>query len=102
MPAWYASEVLADSESLTAGEAVSSIVSKYRSPVVCVALEDLEGSADGTLTIKFEGAAGTYEADQRTLSETQSYTVDVLQCEAVSITSSNGVTYSAEVRANPE
>jgi nicotinamide mononucleotide (NMN) deamidase PncC len=27
MPAWYASEVLADSESLTAGEAVSSIVS---------------------------------------------------------------------------
>ncbi|WP_090615481.1 hypothetical protein [Natrinema salaciae] len=70
--------------------------------MVCVALEDLEGSADDTITIEFEGTAGTYEADNRTLSETQSYTVDIPQCESVSVTSSNGVTYSIEVRANPE
>lgn len=101
MPAWYASEVLADSESLTAGEGVSAIVSKFRSPVVCIALENLEGSADDTLTIEFEGAAGTYQADERTLAEAQSYTLDIPQCEAVSVTSSNGVMYSIEVRANP-
>lgn len=102
MPAWHATKVLADSASLTAGSAVSADVSKYRSPVVCVALEDLEGAADDTVTIEFDGTAGTYEADSRTLSATGSYTVEVPQCEAVSVTSSNGVTYSIEVRSNPD
>lgn len=101
MPAWYESDVIADSESLTAGTAVSASVSQYRSPTVCVALEDLEGSADDTVTVEFTGSAGTYVADERTLSGTDSFTVEVPQCESVSITSSNGVTYSAEVRSNP-
>lgn len=102
MPAWYESAVIADSESLTADTAVSASASQYRSPVVCVALEDLEGSADDTVTVEFDGAAGSYVADQRTLSSTDSFTVEVPQCESVSITSSNGVTYSAEVRSNPD
>ncbi|WP_135852614.1 hypothetical protein [Halorussus salinus] len=104
MPAWHAAAVLADSESLTAGEAVQFNFSSgggYHTPVVCVALEDLEGNADDTLTIEFDGAAATYEADVQTLSETTTYTVDLPQCEGVRATSSNGCTYSIEVRNNP-
>lgn len=102
MPAWYASATLADSTSLDAGTAVTADVSRYRSPVVCVSLENLEGNTDDDATIEFVGAVGTYEADSRTLSSTGSYTVDVPQCDEVRFTSSNGVTYSAEVRANPD
>jgi hypothetical protein len=101
VPPWHASSVLADSESLTAGEPVALDGVEYHTPVVCVALEDLEGNADDTLTVEFEGAAATYEADERTLSELQSYTVDLPQCEGVQVTSSNGCTYSLEVRNNP-
>lgn len=101
MPAWYDATVVADSTSLTAGTAETADVSLYHTPVVCVSLEDLEGNADDTVTIEFDGAAGAYEADERTLSETTSYTVDLPQCESVSVTSSNGATYSIEVRNNP-
>ncbi|QLG47898.1 hypothetical protein [Natrinema halophilum] len=101
MPAWHDSAVLADSESLTAGQAVELVGVEYHTPVVCVKLEDLEGNADDTVTIEFDGAAATYEADERTLSETTSYTVALPQCEGVSVTSSNGCTYSIEVRNNP-
>jgi hypothetical protein len=102
MAAWDAAKILADSESLTAGEPVTALIDDFRSPVVCIALESLEGGADDTVTVEFDGAAGTYEADQRTLSETQSFTVELPQCKGVSLTSSNGVTYSAEVRSNPK
>jgi hypothetical protein len=98
---WNASEVLADSASLDAGSSVSEDVSGLSDPVVLVALEDLEGSADDTATIRVVGAAGTYTVDERTLSETGSYTVDIPQVSDVEFESSNGVTYSAEVRANP-
>jgi len=101
MVAWNETVILANSESLAAATEVEELISGLRDPVVCVDLEDLEASADDTLTIEFEGAAGTYQADQRTLSEPQSYTIDIPQSEAVSVTSSNGVTYSIEVRANP-
>lgn len=101
MTAWNETVILANSESLAAATEVVELISGLRDPVVCVALENLEGSADDTLTIEFEGTAGTYQADERTLAETQSYTVDIPQCKAVSVTSSNGVTYSIEVRANP-
>lgn len=104
MPPWHASTVLADSESLTAGEAVQFDFGSnggYHTPVVCVALEDLEDNAEDTLTIEFDGAAATYEADEQTLSTTQSYTVALPQCEGVRTTSSNGCTYSIEVRNNP-
>jgi hypothetical protein len=102
---WYGSVTLADSESLTAGQPVEHTYStdgdRHHTPVVCIALEDLEGNGDDTVTVRFEGAAATYVADQRTLSEVGSYTVDIPQCEAVQVTSSNGVTYSIEVRNNP-
>ena len=101
MPAWNAAAVLANSENLTGGEAVSEIVSQYRAPVVCVALESLDGSSEDTVTVEFEGSSGTYKADERTLAEPGSFTVEVPQCETVSVTSSNGCTYSIEVRANP-
>lgn len=101
MTRWYDSTVLADSESLTAGEPVLVDGVGYHTPVVCVALEDLEGSADDTVTIEFDGAAATYEADERTLSDLTSYTVDLPQCDGVQVTSSNGCTYSIEVRNNP-
>jgi len=101
MPAWNDSVVLANSESLTAGTAKTVDNLEYHTPVVCVKLEDLEGNADDTVTIEFDGAAATYEADTRTISSTQSYTVDLPQCEGVSVTSSNGCTYSLEVRNNP-
>lgn len=102
MTAWNEAVVLANSESLAAGGETNALTDGLRDPVVCVALEDLEGSADDTLTIEFDGAVGTYEADERTLSETQSYTVGIPQCESVSVTSTNGVTYSIEVRSNPD
>lgn len=101
MPPWYEAHVLANSASLTAGAAETADASKFHTPVVCVKLEDLEGNADDTVTIEFVGAAGTYEADSRTLSSTGSYTVDLPQAKTVRLTSSNGVTYSAEVRNNP-
>lgn len=101
MTAWNDSTVLADSESLTGGTAVTATGLEYHTPVVCVALEDLEGNTDDTVTVEFDGAAATYEADSRTLSATGSYTVDLPQCEGVQVTSSNGVTYSIEVRNNP-
>lgn len=103
MPAYDDATVVADSTSLTAGSAVSAgaPVDGYHTPVVLVKLEDLEGNADDTLTIEAVGAAATYQIDQRTLSSAQSYTVDLPQCEDVQVTSSNGVTYSIEVRNNP-
>ncbi|MUV59982.1 hypothetical protein [Halobacterium sp. CBA1126] len=103
MPPWHASAVLADSKSLTAGEAVGWTFpgAGYHTPVVCINLEDLEGNTDDTLTVAFDGDAATYEEDSRTLSEVQSYTVDLPQCEGVQVTSSNGCTYSVEVRNNP-
>jgi len=103
MTSWDDETIIADSASLTAGQAASagSPVGDYHTPVVCVSLEDLEGNAEDTLTIEFDGAAATYLADERTLSSTQTYTVDVPQCEDVSVTSTNGVTYSIEVRNNP-
>lgn len=100
MPQWSAAKILADSESLAAGATVSADTSRIKSPVVLVGLEDLEGSADDTVTIEVVGAAGTYQVDQRTLSETGSYTVNIPQAESVEVTSANGVTYSIEVRAD--
>lgn len=104
MPPWYGSTVLADSESLTGGNAKVANFGEgdgYHTPVVCIKLEDLEGATDDTVTVEFDGTAATYQQDQRTLSSPQSYTVDLPQCEAVRVTSSNGVTYSIEVRNNP-
>lgn len=101
MTAWDAVEVLANSESLTADTPVDALIGGLRTPVVCVNLEDLEGNADDTVTIEFTGEAGTYEADQRTLSNLGSYTVEIPQADKVAVTSSNGVTYSIEVRSNP-
>lgn len=92
--------VLVDSDSLTAGDPVSEALHGLAQPVICVNLEDLEGNADDTVTIRFEGEAATYEADTRTLSETGSYTVDLPRADYVEIESANGVTYSAEVRPN--
>lgn len=100
MSRWNDETVLADSASLTAGTAVTGDVSDLRDPVVCVALENLEASADDTATIEIVGASGTYQVDERTLSAAGSYTVDVPQASTVRFTSSNGVTYSVEVRAN--
>lgn len=101
MPAWNATEVLADSESLTAGESVTALIDGYHTPAVCVSLEDLGGAADDTLTISIVGDAGTYAVDSRTLSETSSYVVDIPQCDSVELTSTNGTTISAEARNNP-
>lgn len=102
MVAWDSVAVLANGKSLAANEPETAAVSKFRAPVVCVQLEDLEGGTDDTVTVEFDGDAGTYEADSRTLSNPGSYTVEVPQCDRVHLTSTNGVTYSAEVRANPE
>ena len=101
MADWYDSVVVADSESLTAGTAVSEDINRLRSPVVCVSLEDLEGAADDTATIEIVGDAGAYEVDSRALSATGTYTVEAPQAGGIRFTSSNGVTYSVEVRANP-
>lgn len=101
MGQWHQSTVLADSASLTAGTAAEETIADHKSPVVCVALESLEGAADDTTTIEFVGDAATYQADQRTLSATGTYTVEIPQAEAVQFTSANGVTYSVEVRSDP-
>lgn len=101
MSRWNDDVVVADSVSLTAGTAETADISELRDPTVCVVLEGLEGAADDIATIEFVGSAGTYEADQRTLSATGSYTVDIPQADTVRFTSSGGVTYSVEVRANP-
>ncbi|WP_135302646.1 hypothetical protein [Haloarcula amylovorans] len=101
MPAWYASAVLADSATFNAGETKTVDVSQFHTPAVCVALEGLGGNADDTLTIEIVGEAGTYEVDNRTLSATGSYVVDVPQAATVQLTSANGTTISAEARNNP-
>lgn len=101
MVAWDDATVLADSQTFTAGDSESALVEDYHSPAVCVALENLEGNADDTITIEITGAAGTYQVDSRTLGSTGSYVVDVPQCKSVSVTSANGSTISSEVRNNP-
>lgn len=101
MSRWDETAVLANSASLTAGTPVSADTGEIRDPVVLVALEGLEANADDTVMIEIVGEAGTYQMDERTLSATGSYHVDIPQAEQVQLTSSNGVTYSAEVRANP-
>ncbi|MDR9431732.1 MAG: hypothetical protein RI568_13675 [Natronomonas sp.] len=101
MVAWDASSVIADSASFGADETKTASAEGYHTPAVCVALEDLEGNADDTLTIEFVGAAGTYRADQRTLSSTDTYVVTVPQTDTVRVTSANGTTISAEARNNP-
>ena len=101
MPPWYDSAVLADSKTFGAPETVTASVEKYHTPAVCVALENLEGNADDTITIEIVGDAGTYEVDSRTLSATGSYVVDVPQADTVELTSTNGTTISAEARNNP-
>ena len=101
MPPWYDSAVIADSDSFAAGETKSASVKQFHTPAICVALEDLEGAADDTLTIEIVGDAATYEVDSRTLSSTGSYIVDVPQAGQVQLTSANGTTISAEARNNP-
>ncbi|WP_254766508.1 hypothetical protein [Salinilacihabitans rarus] len=101
MPPFYDSTVIADSKTFAAGETATASVAKYHTPAICVALENLEGNADDTLTIEIVGAAGTYAVDSRTLSETGSYVVDVPQADTVQLTSANGSTISAEARNNP-
>ena len=101
MPAWDDSTVLADSKAFNGGETVSASVAGYHTPAVCVVLESLGGSADDTITVEIVGAAGTYEVDSRTLSQTGSYVVDVPQADSVKLTSANGTTISAEARNNP-
>jgi hypothetical protein len=98
---WYERHTtLADSASLDAGSPATADVSGYRSPTVLVTPESI-GGTDDTVTIRAVGAAGTYRIDQRTVSSTDGsddYTVGVPQCETVEFESSNGDTYSAEVR----
>lgn len=101
MSRWDETAVLADSASLTAGTPATADTASIRDPTVLVKLEGLEGNADDTVTIEIVGEAATYQMDQRTLSSLGTYSVDIPQAESVELTSSNGVTYSAEVRANP-
>ncbi|WP_135807355.1 hypothetical protein [Halorussus marinus] len=101
MPPWHDSTVIADSATFNAGETKTASVEQYHTPAVCVAIENLEGNADDTVTIEIVGDAGTYEVDSRTLSETGGYVVDVPQAESVQVTSANGTTISAEARNNP-
>ncbi|WP_435346025.1 hypothetical protein [Haloarchaeobius sp. HRN-SO-5] len=101
MPNWYASAIIANSKTFTAGETATASVAQYHTPAVCVALENLEGNADDTITIEIVGDAGTYEVDSRTLSSTGSYVVDVPQADTVQVTSANGTTLSTEARNNP-
>jgi hypothetical protein len=98
---WDATVVIADSESLTGGTAVTADVSALRTPAVLVQLEDLEGNAGDTVTLRVVGDVVTHTVDERTLSSTGSYRVDVPQCESVELESANGVTYAAEARSNP-
>lgn len=103
MTSWYGrAETLADSDSLTAGQAVTASIDGYRSPTVLVAPESIAGS-DDDVTIRVVGEAATYRVDQRTVSSTDGsddYTVDVPTGDSVEVESSNGDTYSAEVREN--
>lgn len=101
MVAWDASTPIADSASLTAGESETASIDGYHTPAVCVALNDLDGNTDDTLTIEIVGDVGTYEVDSRTLSETGSYIIDIPQADTVRLTSANGTTISAEARNNP-
>ena len=101
MPRWNDSVVLADSTSLTANTSVSADTADMRNPTVLVALEDLEGAADDTVTVSVVGDAATYEVDSRTLASTGAYIVDVPQGDRIELESSNGATYSAEARADP-
>ena len=96
-----ASTIIADSAAFSADETRSADVGGYHTPAVCVALEDLGGSANDTFTIEIVGVVGTYEVDSRELSATGSFVVDVPQAEQVQLTSANGTTISAEVRNNP-
>lgn len=96
-----ATSVIADSTSFGAGETQSVDVSGYHTPAVCVALENLDGNPDDTLTIEIVGSAATYEVDTRTLAEAGSYVVDVPQADEVQLTSATGTTISAEARNNP-
>jgi len=101
VPEWYASAVIANSAAFNAGEEKTASVEQFHTPAVCVALEDLGGAGDDTLTIEIVGEAGTYEVDSRTLSSTGSYVVDAPQADEVQLTSANGTTISAEARNNP-
>lgn len=101
MPAWHDSATIADSATFGAPETKTADISGFHTPAICVALENLEGNADDTLTIEIVGDAGTYEVDSRTLSSTGSYIVDVPQADTVELTSANGTTLSAEARNNP-
>jgi hypothetical protein len=101
VPKWYASAIIADSVSFNAGETKTASVEQFHTPAVCVALEDLEGNADDTITVEAVGDVGTYEVDSRTLSETGSYIVDAPQADTIQVTSSSGTTISAEARNNP-
>jgi len=101
VPKWYASTVIADSVAFGAGETKTADTSQFHTPAVCVALEGLGGGADDTITVAVVGDAGTYEVDERTLSETGSYVVDAPQADTVQVTSANGTTISAEARNNP-
>lgn len=101
MPPWYESTPIADSKTFAAAETATASIGLYHTPAICVDLENLEGNADDTLTIEIVGAVGTYEVDERTLSETGSYVVDVPQADTVQLTSANGTTISAEARNNP-
>lgn len=101
MPRWYASSVIANSVTFSAGQTEQASVAEYHTPAVCVNLESLEGNADDTITIAIVGDAAEYEVDSRTLSATGSYVVDVPQADSVKVTSSNGTQISAEARNNP-
>lgn len=100
MKSWNDAAVLADSESLTAGTPATADITDFTNPVVLVELEDLEAAADDTATVRVVGEAGTYTVDERTLSALGGYHVDIPQGASVELESSNGVTYSAEVRAS--
>lgn len=103
MESWDAVAVLADSASLDAATAVTADISEFTNPTVLVTLEGLEGNADDTVTVRVVGDAATYRIDERTVSSTDGsddYTLDLPQADEVEFESSNGVTYSAEVRAN--
>jgi len=101
MTAWNGSTVIADSVSFAAGTSEAASIDGYHTPAICVALEDLEGSANDTITVEVVGDAGTYEIDERTLAATGSYVVDAPQADTARVTSANGTTISAEARNNP-
>lgn len=101
MPPWYDSAIITDSATFAAAETKTASIEEFHTPAICVALENLEGNADDTLTVEIVGDAGTYEVDERTLSATGGYVVDVPQADTVRLTSANGTTLSAEARNNP-